>query len=508
MVKERAGEDGKSARGPWPTPGTAELLEQVCDVDLDALDCRAAAGPSAATETPRRTTAPAGPATCPSEAVIAEPIPRVVLGGEAPPTPPAGAPSAPRLDERPAADLGGRAAPQPDTLGAPAPARRPAPGFTPPGIRTALPRPDRRTENGPRLVCFRVNTPQQPFLPWLHLPVQLRQHGVAEAHARPLVGCRRHDDTIRSWRTSPVRAWVQPLVEWARTPNSIVALAYDVDGREAVERLAAANLGGDRTPKPNIAIYRKLTGHAHAIYTLRRPVLRGANARPFPLAVLGRCSEWLRLQLQADAGFAGVLVANPVHADYDSIWLRRQAYSLDELRAYIPRGWRQPRPPQTDAGRNSALFQALMQYAGSPDRTDADIRRYAEWLWTEIDIVSPHAFTSAELHGIVKSVLRYRDRWRAQGWHVPHWIERQAKRGRRNTRAQQRRKGIRSGEVRRERTRERDRRILARLEGGNSIRVAAAAEDLPPSTVQSIRSRAVRRTTNTDDRSFRARRRR
>ena len=29
---------------PWPTPGPPELLEGVCDVDLDVLDVRAAAG--------------------------------------------------------------------------------------------------------------------------------------------------------------------------------------------------------------------------------------------------------------------------------------------------------------------------------------------------------------------------------------------------------------------------------------------------------------------------------
>lgn len=339
----------------------------------------------------------------------------------------------------------------------------------------------------------------QPFLPFRHLPVLLREHGVAEAHSRPLVGCRRPDDSIRSWRTSPARAWLQPLVEWARTPNSIVALAYDVDGPEAVEHLAATNLGRADTPTPNLTIYRKLTGHAHAIYTLRRPVLRGATARPFPLAVLGRCSEWLRLQLQADAGFAGVLVSNPVHADYETVWLRRDPYTLADLRAYIPRSWRQPRPPRTDAGRNSALFHELMRFAGSPDRTDADVRQYAEQLYAEIDILAPHAFTDAELRAIVKSVLRYRDQWRARAWHVPSWIERQANRGRRNTRGQQRQKGIlggiASGEARRHRTQDRDQRIVARLEAGSSIRAVAAVENLPPSTVQSIleRRRGVRR---------------
>lgn len=39
---------------------------------------------------------------------------------------------------------------------------------------------------------------------------------MSEAHSRPLVGRRLMDDSVRSWRTSPARAWVQPLVEWAR----------------------------------------------------------------------------------------------------------------------------------------------------------------------------------------------------------------------------------------------------------------------------------------------------
>ena len=321
-------------------------------------------------------------------------------------------------------------------------------------------------------------TPQvhhQPFLHFQHLPVQLREHGVAEAHSRPLVGCRRHDDSVRSWRTSPARAWIQPLVEWTRTPNSIVALAYDVDGREAIERLAMTSLGCADTPTPNLAIYRRLTGNAHAIYTLRHPVLRGATARPFPLAVLGRCSDWLLLQLQADPGFTGVLVSNPVHADYDTVWLRRDPYTLADLRAYIPRGWRQPRPPRTDAGRNSALFYELMRFAGSPDRTDAEVRHYAEQLYGQINTLSPHAFTTAELRDIVKSVLRYRDRWRARAWHVPAWFERQANRGRRNSRRQQRQKGIlggiASGKARRERTRDRDQRIVARLKAGYTGRL-------------------------------------
>ena len=45
-------------------------------------------------------------------------------------------------------------------------------------------------------------------------------------------------------------------------------------------------MGSNQVPMPNIVAYRKQSGHAHAIYTLRRPVYRGPKARPFPLAVL------------------------------------------------------------------------------------------------------------------------------------------------------------------------------------------------------------------------------
>ena len=49
----------------------------------------------------------------------------------------------------------------------------------------------------------------------------------------------------------------------------------------------------------------------------------------------------------------------------------------------------------------------------------------------------------------------------------------QAARGRRNTREQQRTKGLRSGEARRERTAERDQRILTALDAGMSTRAVA-----------------------------------
>ena len=206
--------------------------------------------------------------------------------------------------------------------------------------------------------------PDQRVLPFNYVPVILKQYGVTEAHTRPLVGRRRADDTIRTWRSAPHRAWLQPLVEWTRTGHCYVALAFDLDEQIAIERVATANMGSTAIPCPNLVVYRKLTGHAHAIYTLKRPVFRGPKAKPFPIAVLARCSEWLLGILHGDAGFTGVLVSNPTHADYDPVWLRTEPYTLDQLRSFIPAGWRRPKVPRTDVGRNCDLFRELMRFAG------------------------------------------------------------------------------------------------------------------------------------------------
>ena len=338
-----------------------------------------------------------------------------------------------------------------------------------------------------RPVNLRPRPPDQALLPLRFVPMMLRRHGVREAHSRPLVGRRLPDYRIQSWRSSPAMAWLQPLVEWPRTPLAYVAIALDVDGRDALERLAQANMGGWRVPKPNFCIHRTVTGNALAAYTLCRPVLRRPGAKPYPLAVLARIAEWLAIELGADAGYTGVLAANPSHDDYETAWLRTEGYSLDELRSYIPQGWRRPKPPaRTDVGRNHDVFKALMRIAGSQSRSDREIAHHAVQIYREIDVVQPHAFSTGEMCDIVRSVIRYRDQWRQNGWHTDDWLKKQSICGSRNKPEQQRQKGVRSGQARRERVRERDIRILARLAAGESTRQVAADEGVNQATIARI----------------------
>ena len=202
-------------------------------------------------------------------------------------------------------------------------------------------------------------------------------------------------------------------------------MIFDCDARESVELAAAACVGAGPVPTPNYASARTASGHFQIGYFLGRPVHRGTDARLKPLAYLGRVAEFYRGALQADPGYVGVLAYNPVNPDYTTSYPREHGtpYSLPELAAVIPRGWRIPKVPTTDVGRNCALYRALCKLAlgGS----DEGLLTWARTLNREFSV----PLADAEVRGVWRSVCRYRARWRVQG-HQQGWLWKQAARGR------------------------------------------------------------------------------
>ena len=308
--------------------------------------------------------------------------------------------------------------------------------------------------------------------PLLFAPSELLACGLRAAHSYPLVG-KRTKSGVRSWRTSPARAWGYPLVEWSRSGNSYAALGFDCDTREAVELAAASCMGGGDLPTPNVVATRTASGHVQVFWLLDRPVHRGAHARAKPLTYLGRVAEYYRATLGADPGYTGVLSSNPVHNDYATSYPRVEPYALDDLAMVIPKDWRIPRPATTAEGRNSELFNALCR-RGLRD-TDREIESYAN-IYND-KFVPPMGV--AELRGTIKSVHRYRVKWRAQG-HTQTWLWKQAARGRL------------SGVVRLANVADRDRFIVARLQAGESQRAVARAVGVSKWTVQTASARIIR----------------
>ena len=246
----------------------------------------------------------------------------------------------------------------------------------------------------------------QLWLPGIDFaPEKVRAHGYREAHTWPLVARRKGE----SFRVHASRAWDFPYVE-LRTANSWPCLILDCDNPEAA--LAAIYTthrayGGTALPMPNWIVQRRETMHLHLIWCLIRAVLRGEQARQAPLRRFARISEFYRQTTQADAGFSGVLSHNPMCGGTRSggralitTWGRRAPYCLDELAEAIPHGWKVPRVPMTEAGRNCSLFKALMKWSGKPPNWGVDVWCQALVMNAQFEPPMQHG----EVKGIVKSV--------------------------------------------------------------------------------------------------------
>ena len=275
-----------------------------------------------------------------------------------------------------------------------------------------------------------MNRLQHPntYQPLLFAPSELLACGLHDAHHHPLVGERTAGGGVRSWRTSPEKAWEHPLVEWPRTANSYASIVLDCDSRESQElALAVVEVGYLDLPRPNVAVVRSASGHLQLGWHLRTPVHRGATARPRPLAALGRIAEYYAAKLRSDCGYVGVLAYNPVHGDYKTIYPRSEPFDLGELAEPIPRRWRRPALAAdlaTQPGRNCHLFAALCKLALRC--SDDSLLTWGRSLNREFFV----PLAEAEVYGVWRSVSRYRARWRIRG-HKPSWLLKQAARGRR-----------------------------------------------------------------------------
>ena len=310
---------------------------------------------------------------------------------------------------------------------------------------------------------------EQLELALCHAPDPIREHGYSAAHSRPLVGIRREGGRFDSWRTDPPRAWPYPYIE-LDAAHVFSVLLLDCDDPEAL--LAAEDRGA--LPVPNWQTLNLENGHRQLGFALRDPVARHPKARPDPLRLLARCSEYLTAAAGADPSYTGVLSANPCAPPPGRIvqWGRIQPYPLGELREWVPRGFRAPRPAKSALGRNCALFEAGMKWAGRPVNAGCSV---LAMLNATNEATYDPALGFAEVAGIARSVERYRARWIASGWaHRPAWLAKQARLAPRGGKA--------SGRVRRARAELLAERALELRAEGLTVREIAGELEIGEST--------------------------
>ena len=303
---------------------------------------------------------------------------------------------------------------------------------------------------------------QQLTLPGIDfVPSQVRRYGLREFHHYPLASYGKNAAGIwlGSRRVPPAQAWTYPELELGRTANSIPALIFDLDGHPPdwlVDVFSPA------LPVPNWMTFRRANQHAHLVYALARPVLRGEQARPTPQGWLARIGEYLAFKLQADAAYSSILAHNPMsrasRGRYRTDWLRHEPYSLAELAGYIPKGWRRPRRPLTVYGRNDTLFRAGMRWTGRPSH-------WGDWAGMAAYLAAMNAefvlpLGERELGGIVKSIRQIQAKNLQSGQTQRTFSFVQAARGRKGGRV--------SGAKRRADTLERDAAIVAAYAQGET----------------------------------------
>ncbi len=271
---------------------------------------------------------------------------------------------------------------------------------------------------------------EQLALPLDFVPSKVRRHGLRDAHPRPLVSLgKRPGQPVASFRTSPQKAWRYPAIEYGRAGANIAALVLDCDDPPKLQA-GLADL-----PPPNWIVRRVANDHAHATWTLAKPVHRYPDARLEPLEYLAAVGDYYAAAVGADPGFAGVLCHNPTPRyrsdEFATTWGREVPYSLDDLASVIPFGWQQPAHRQTGIGRNCDLFASGMAWAGERRNRSLAVLPALMTLNQGFDIPLPHG----EVAATARQIEKYRARWEARCWHSPKWIARQAARGRASGRA-------------------------------------------------------------------------
>ena len=329
---------------------------------------------------------------------------------------------------------------------------------------------------------------RQLRLPIDDAPQKVRDHGLRDAHSRPLVSPGKRGGRFgASFRVAPWAAWQYfPSLE-LRAENSYPALILDFDGRGSFDRVMEA-VRLSKVGALNWAVENRRTGGVHGVWTLANPVHRADMALAAPLKKYGRISEYYAAALGADAGYTGVLTHNPMEdaqlPGFETHWLRREPYTLDEMAEFVPFGWRRPKVSRTAAGRNCDVFAHCMRWAGSPANLASPVFPEAHRVNDGFDV----PLDAPEVAGIARSVERYRRKWIRQGrfWGsgnstYDHSSEAQAKRGKAG--------GKKSGLARRKRTQGRDAGIVQAWLCGTSIHALSRLHSLDRKAIRYVLDR-------------------
>lgn len=232
------------------------------------------------------------------------------------------------------------------------------------------------------------------------------------------------------------RAWAGALhlrsVE-LNPPAQVHWLMFDCD-HERQELWREAGL-----PEPSFITINPVNQHHHVVYRLKASVCRSERGRSRPRAFLRAVREGLRIALNGDVSYNGLLTKNPLHPAW--LTIRRTempSYSLAELAAPLnlrrtatTMAARRQAPWQMNlaevgvGGRNRALFDTVRRWARQNPDALAGLRDYAE----QCNALFPQPLDSNEVRDVAGSIERYMADRRLSAGASEAFSARQAARG-------------------------------------------------------------------------------
>lgn len=182
-------------------------------------------------------------------------------------------------------------------------------------------------------------------------------------------------------------------------------LVFDID------RPGAAFAANDAwLPAPTLTIVNLENRHGHLAYEIEAPVCATPSGRIKPLRYLAAIERAYRERLEADRGYAGLLIKNPLH-DRWYTETTSPRFSLGQLAEYVELKALPARAPQEalGLGRNCTLFDTVRQWAyaavsdfSAPEEWGTEVLGYARLHNSFV-----HPLPEREVGWIAKSVAKW-----------------------------------------------------------------------------------------------------
>jgi len=138
-------------------------------------------------------------------------------------------------------------------------------------------------------------------------------------------------------------------------PMSLNFMSFDVDKPDSAFAYEDAGL-----PHPAFVAVNPENGHSHVAWQLDTPVLRFPESSTKALRFFADVERGFQRRLGADPAYNGLLIKNPLHPAWRTLWLSQRPYGLAELNDYLnPIDKRRPVQVEQEigAGRNVSVFE-------------------------------------------------------------------------------------------------------------------------------------------------------